>query len=181
MLDKVEAELTAFNEVVKKNNKMEQYLANPTVPRLEKSTKVRVNFLPFLFLFIFFPSFNQVGNLLDEKQFSYITRNLFHVLGANGRLGDATRVAREFSELMAAARGAVDVTIISAEPLKKNHLEAIQKAINSIVGAKKSVNMSQEVDPSILGGLQVLIGDRFLDLSVSSRVNDLSKTLDSAV
>jgi F0F1-type ATP synthase delta subunit len=35
------------------------------------------------------------------------------------------------------------------------------------------------VNADILGGLQVMIGDKFLDLSVSSRVTDLSKTLDA--
>lgn len=37
-----------------------------------------------------------------------------------------------------------------------------------------------EVNESILGGLQVMVGDRFLDLSVSSRVASLSASLESA-
>lgn len=41
---------------------------------------------------------------------------------------------------MQAARGAVDVTVIACEPLKKKQLEAIQAAIVSQVGAGKSVS-----------------------------------------
>jgi F-type H+-transporting ATPase subunit O len=85
------------------------------------------------------------------------------------------------SELLQAARGSIDVTVISAEALKKPQIETIQKAVTALAGAKKTVDIKLQVDPTILGGLQVLIGDRFLDLSVASRVNELTKTLDSAV
>ena len=81
---------------------------------------------------------------------------------------------------MAAARGAVKVTIISAEALQKKQLASIQAGIMSMVGAGKTVDIVTEVNESILGGLQVMVGDRFLDLSVSSRVAELSKALESS-
>jgi ATP synthase F1 delta subunit len=84
------------------------------------------------------------------------------------------------TELLQASRGSTDVTIISAEKLQKAQLETIQKAVSKIVG-NKPFDLKTSVHPEILGGLQVMIGDRFLDLSVGSRVNELSKTLDSAV
>jgi len=81
---------------------------------------------------------------------------------------------------MAAARGAVKVTIISAEVLQKKQLAAIQAGILNMVGTGKTVDIVTEVNEGILGGLQVMVGDRFLDLSVSSRVADLSKALESS-
>lgn len=81
---------------------------------------------------------------------------------------------------MAAARGAVKVTIISAETLQKKQLASIQAGIIAMVGAGKTVDIVTEVNESILGGLQVMVGDRFLDLSVSSRVAELSKALESS-
>ena len=81
---------------------------------------------------------------------------------------------------MQAARGSVKVTIISAEVLKKKQLESIQAGITAMVGSGKTVDVDTQVDASILGGLQVMVGDRFLDLSVSSRVADLSKALETA-
>ncbi len=84
------------------------------------------------------------------------------------------------AEIMQASRGAVKVTIISAEALKKKQLDAIQAGILNLVGAGKSVDIVTEVNENILGGLQVVVGDKFLDLSVSSRVADLSKALESS-
>jgi F0F1-type ATP synthase delta subunit len=37
-----------------------------------------------------------------------------------------------------------------------------------------------QVNESILGGLQVMVGDKFLDLSVAARVADLNKSLESS-
>lgn len=81
--------------------------------------------------------------------------------------------------MIAAARGSVKVTIISAEVLKKKQLEAIQSGIVAIIGEGKSIDVETKVDVSLLGGLQVLVGDRFLDLSVSSRVAELGKSLET--
>jgi F-type H+-transporting ATPase subunit O len=44
------------------------------------------------------------------------------------------------------------------------------------VGSDKSVVLSTQVDPSIVGGLQVQIGDQFLDLSVGSKIDSVSRT-----
>lgn len=80
---------------------------------------------------------------------------------------------------MQASRGNVEVTIISAEPLKKKQVETIQGSLASFIGNAKQVDVKLQVTPSILGGLQILVGDRFLDLSVASRVTELIKTLNS--
>ena len=47
--------------------------------------------------------------------------------------------------------------------------------MKSQVGEGKKVIISSKVDPSIVGGLQVQIGDQFLDLSVASRIDSISR------
>ncbi|KAJ1441179.1 OSCP/delta subunit of ATPase [Ochromonadaceae sp. CCMP2298] len=101
-------------------------------------------------------------------------------LAANGRMADAHKVIAAYFELMAAARGAVKVTIISAEPLTKKQLDTLQAGVAGMVAKGQTVDLTTQVEPSILGGLQVMVGDRFLDLSVSSRVASLSQALDSS-
>jgi ATP synthase F1 delta subunit len=86
-----------------------------------------------------------------------------------------------YIELLQAGRGAVHVTIISAEALKEKQLKSIQQAVTKLAGSGKTVDIKTQVDPNILSGLQVLVGDRFLDLSVSSRIADISKALDATV
>jgi F-type H+-transporting ATPase subunit O len=158
MLEKVEGELLAFNEVLKKSPAFASFLSNPTINRDAKVT--------------------QIGTILEENKVTHITRNLFLTLSANGKIGEAAKVIAEYEELMACKRGVVKAVIISAEPLKKEVVESVKKAITAIAGAKTTVELELQVHPSIVGGLQVMVGDKFLDLSVNSRIADLSKSLE---
>jgi F-type H+-transporting ATPase subunit O len=78
---------------------------------------------------------------------------------------------------MKAARGEVDGRVISAEPLSKNQLTAITKAMQGNLEKGQKIMLEQEVDKTILGGLQVQVGDRFIDMSVSTQINDLHRAL----
>jgi len=158
-LDKVEAELKSFTEVLKKNKSFEAYVNNPTIPRAEKAAKV--------------------GELFEEGKISHVSRNLFLTLAANGRIQDVNKVIAAYDELLAESKGIVSATIISAEPLKKKTFDQIQAAVVAMAGAGKTIDLKVQVNESILGGLQVMVGDKFLDLSVSSRIAALTTALDA--
>ena len=98
-------------------------------------------------------------------------------LAGNARLVEFDKIVTTFGQLMKAKRGQVEATIISAEPLSKAQTDAVEKAMMAQMGAEgKTVMLTTKVDPSILGGLQVQIGDKFLDLSVSSKIDAISRT-----
>ena len=119
--------------------------------------------------------------MLEEDKISHITRNLFLVLAANGRIGEAGKVMELYDELMRTAKGIVNCVIITAEPLSAKSQKAIEAAMAKIAGEGKKLDVKVEVNPKILGGLQIIVGDKFVDLAVSSRVNDLSKALESSL
>lgn len=116
----------------------------------------------------------------ESSKFSHITRNLFVTMSANGRIADANKVVAAFLDLMETSRGVVKVVITSAEPLKKKQLESIQAAITAMAGPGKQIDIQAKEDASILGGLQILVGDKFLDLSVASRVAEVTNALESS-
>lgn len=97
-------------------------------------------------------------------------------MAGNARLPELEKIVGVYEQLMKATRGEVEATIISADPLTKAQTEAISKAIASELGGKGKVILSAEVDESLIGGLQVQIGDKFLDLSVSSKIDTISRT-----
>jgi ATP synthase F1 delta subunit len=119
---------------------------------------------------------DRVNDLLDDR-ISPITRNLFTTLAVNGRIGEADRVVEDFLELMEAARGAVSAVVRTAEPLKKKDLGSIEEAVRSIVGEGKTVDLTVEEDPELIGGLQIRIGDQFLDMSIASRIAEMRRSL----
>ena len=58
-------------------------------------------------------------------------------------------------------------------------IDKIAESLKGMLGGG-SASISTTVDPSILGGLTVKIGDKFLDLSVKSKVDAVSRSLATA-
>ena len=71
----------------------------------------------------------------------------------------------------------MDAVITSADPLTKKEITALTAALNGHIAAGEKINLKTAVDPSLLGGLTVQIGDKFLDLSASAKIAQLQRAL----
>lgn len=151
-LEKVESELLALLKAAQTSKAFAAVLDNPLISRDEKTKYVEK---------------------LD--QLSPITRNLLVTMAGNARLTELPKVASTFEKLMKAKRGEIDAKIISAATLTAAQLKEVQTAMQSQVPKGKSVIIEAVTDPSIVGGLQVQIGDQFLDLSVKSRIEEIAQ------
>jgi F-type H+-transporting ATPase subunit O len=152
ILDQCEAELNSLAASASSSPKFAEFLNNPLISRDIKTKAVES---------------------LDKV--SPVTRNLLSCLAGNARLAELPKVVATFSQLMKAKRGQVDAKIISSEPLSAAVLKEVQAAMQSQVEKGKTVIIEQVTDPSIVGGLQVQIGDQFLDLSIKSRIDDIAR------
>lgn len=155
LLEKVEGELAGLAKSAKESPAFASFLENPLIPRDQKS--------------------KQIEGLLKSKV-SPITLNLCTTMAGNAKLNDLPKVADTYAKLMKAKRGQVDAVIISAEPLTSAVSSQIAAAIKSNSKGAKDVVITSQVDPSIIGGIQVQIGDQFLDLSIKSRIEEISRT-----
>jgi len=155
-LDTVEAELNGIKLTATNSAAFRSFLDNPLISRDDKE--------------------KSVTDMMKGKV-SSVTLNLMLTLAGNARLSETGKIVDTFTQLMKAKRGEVDATITSADPLTKAQITAIEAAMMSQVGAGKKVILSAMVDPTILGGLQVQIGDQFLDLSVGSKIDSISRTV----
>ena len=152
--------MLAFKNTLSKSPDFNSFLENPAISRTEKMGKIE--------------------ELLPADKISDVTRNLLVTLSANGRISEAGKIVSAYEEIMAASKGVVQATIISAEKLDKKTMDAVTKAVTGMLPSGQTAELSSKIDPSILGGLQVMIGDQFMDLSVSSRVAELATELESA-
>lgn len=155
-LDKVEEELVAIQHTASTSVAFKQFLDNPLISRDSKE--------------------KSIDDMLGKGKVSPVTLNLMTVLAGNARLPMMPKIVDTYVQLMKAKRGEVEAVIISADTLTKAQTDAVAVAMKGQVGEGKKVVLSTKVDPDILGGLQVQIGDQFLDLSVKSRVDELSRT-----
>ncbi|KAK5194201.1 ATP synthase F0 subcomplex subunit OSCP atp5, partial [Cryomyces antarcticus] len=97
----------------------------------------------------------------------------------NNRLSVLEGVCEKFGVLMSAFRGEVELTVTSAAPLDAKVLKQLETAISKsqYVGQGKKLKVVPKVNPDIRGGLIVEIGDRTIDLSVSSKMAKMNKLL----
>jgi len=155
-LDVVESELKGLAKAATESPAFAGFLTDPMITRDDKSS--------------------QIEALLQEKNVSQVTTNLCTVMAGNARLADLPKVAGVYEQLMKAKRGEVDATITSADTLTKKEMSDVAAAIKATSKGASEVIISSKVDPSIIGGIQVQIGDQFLDLSIKSTIEEVSRT-----
>jgi F-type H+-transporting ATPase subunit delta len=101
--------------------------------------------------------------------------NLLRLLVRRGRIEDLPRVAAEFRRLDNIRLGITPARAVSAAPLKPAEVRALTARLEQMTGGR--IELEQEVDPSLLGGLVVRVGDRLIDGSVRGRLERLRNQL----
>jgi F-type H+-transporting ATPase subunit delta len=84
-------------------------------------------------------------------------------------------IVRQYDALQLQARGAEPLTITTAKQLSDQELRALVSRLEGVYGKKFEV--TQRVDPGLIGGVRVMMGDRRIDGSVEGRLEELSRTL----
>lgn len=104
-----------------------------------------------------------------------LVTNLLRVLNAKGRLGLlpalADRVTRDSDRLL----GRVRVLVTSAKTLSSDQIETLTKSLKARLGLEPVLQTT--VDPSLIGGLVIRVGDLQFDSSIRSRLEQLRKNL----
>lgn len=77
---------------------------------------------------------------------------------------------RHAADIVADQAGLAVATVTVAAPMSKAQLERLRKGLATRYGA---LRLNQVVDPSLIGGVRVAVGDEVIDDSVASRLNDL--------
>ena len=106
------------------------------------------------------------------------TIGLLDVLNANNRLNELPGVISTFARIIDAVGGVVKCTVTSAEPLSEADLKSVSGEVkNAFLKANQTLDVSVKVNPQIIGGLQVQVGDLFVDLSVASKITNIEKSI----
>ena len=92
-----------------------------------------------------------------------------------GRIQELPRLAAEFRRLDDERQGVARATVTSALPLEPGRGPRAHGAARRVHGRR--VELDVKVDPSLLGGLVVRVGDLLIDGSVRSRLERLRNRL----
>jgi F-type H+-transporting ATPase subunit delta len=102
-------------------------------------------------------------------------RNLVLLLVRRGRIELLPEVAAQLRRLYDQRQGMVKATVTSASPLTDADVSALRDRLAGMTGGR--VDISLQVDPDILGGVMVRVGDRLIDGSIRGRLERLRTRL----
>ncbi|OAA64425.1 ATP synthase oligomycin sensitivity conferral [Niveomyces insectorum RCEF 264] len=160
-LDPTAKALTALGALLAKDPKLNAILATPTLSAADKAAIV-----------------TELQSATGSSNQPTV-RHFLATLAENNRLGLLGDVVAKFGELIRAAHGEVEMVVTSASALDARTLGRLEAAVSksAFVGQGKKLKVTNKVNPDVLGGLVVEVGDRTIDLSVAARVAKLNKLL----
>lgn len=120
---------------------------------------------------------NEKMSALDRSFGSFEPRilNLLKVLVSHHRIHLIPQIVVEFRDLYRASQGIEEARVTVAHQIDDAEKQRITDKLASITG--KKVDLTVQVDPRILGGVVVQMGDRLVDASVSGRLQRLRQKL----
>ena len=124
----------------------------------------------------------QKRRLIDEalgKAVGSLPLNLISLLASRNYVRLIPDILDEYEGLLYAHRGVVLGEVISAVPLDAQQLDAITKRLSEVVGQQGRV--TARVDPTVLGGFVARVGDRVLDGSAKTKLEQMRRSLASGV
>ena len=101
--------------------------------------------------------------------------NFLHTVIDNGRLAAVPEIAKQFRELANAQQGRSDAVIYSAFPLSGSELADLKAVLQKRFG--RQLEAQVQVDPDLIGGVRVVVGDEVLDTSVKARLQQMKSAL----
>ncbi|HEX3722533.1 MAG TPA: F0F1 ATP synthase subunit delta [Nitrolancea sp.] len=152
-LDEWEQELTQLTATLG-NPESEEFFEHPAVPVEAKQAAL---------------------NTMITGSDQQAVRNLMLLLLERDRLQQLPQIVEVFHALVLEDRGVVIANVVTAVELQPDELELIRARLRQMVG--KEIQISTGVDPEIIGGIVVRIGDMLLDGSVRTQLKQLRQRM----
>ena len=153
-IDQLEEELQAVNQVIAGSRELQKVLYHPQITPEEKKEIVK--------------------NIFTGRV-SQITNNFLYLMIDHKREMFLKDIVTYFTEMANRARNLVQVQVTSAVELDADQRKELNEVLEKITC--KKVRAEYAIDPSLIGGVVVRIGDRVIDGSVKSRLAGMREHL----
>lgn len=115
-----------------------------------------------------------LSELFTQAEFAPVTKNLIRVLLENGRLRHLKEVADKYLSYYKLRDRRESVKVVSAVKLSDAEEKQVEASMAEFSSDAK-YDLTFEVDPTILGGLQLYFPTAFMDLSLKSRLDKIKE------
>jgi F-type H+-transporting ATPase subunit delta len=103
------------------------------------------------------------------------SKNLLRTVIDNGRLSVLPEIVAQFHVLVNERSGVSDAVVYSAFPIEQAQLAGVVASLETRF--KRKLNASVQVQPDLIGGIRVVVGDEVLDTSVKARLEQMKAAL----
>lgn len=110
---------------------------------------------------------------------SPITLNLLCVLLDKRRAMEFSGVVRQYERLVSEKNNEVAGVVYLAKPCSDAVLARIEKKLSEVTG--KNLKLKVSIDPALVGGIKVKIGDKVVDATVASQLREMKGTIDNII
>ena len=108
------------------------------------------------------------------KDFSPVTKSMLQLIIKQGRESQMQNIAQEFINKVEDMNGVQRITITSASALSSENINNILKS-SELVNHDNKFDVKSIINPEILGGYILRVGDQQVDASVKSKLSKLKK------
>lgn len=156
-LEAVEKDLGEIQKAIRGNPKIRDNIASPIIQRREMGAALK--------------------GAAKQTNMAAATSNLLELMAENGRLKRLDGVISAFKTIMAAHRGEVVCEVTTAKPLDQAQKQQLEVALKKFLASNESLQLTTKVDPAIMGGMVVSIGDKYVDMSIATKVKKYTEVL----
>jgi len=107
------------------------------------------------------------------------TQNVYHLMTDKFREAYIPAMGDAFMSMYNKHNQIVEVAVVSAVTLDQNTISEIEKFVKANSHAK-TIQLSQEIKPSVIGGLTIEFGGKIYDNTVSNQIRKIKKELQLA-
>lgn len=108
------------------------------------------------------------------KSLSVSSQNMITLVIRQGRENQLKNIAQEFINKVEDINGVQRITLTTATEISKENINQILRSTN-LVKADSNFDLKLNVNPKILGGYILRVGDQLVDASVKSKLNQIKK------
>jgi ATP synthase F1 delta subunit len=156
-LDEIHDQLDEFADAMQESNDMRVFFFSPYFSSTEKREAIKA----------------AISGASDELV------NFLELLVEKHRMPAIFQIRDRFDDLWAEAKGRLEVKLTSAVELDSDVVEKVRGEVER--QTDREIDMTSEIDPEILGGLVLQVGNKVLDASVRSKLDRLRKEVAAAV
>lgn len=119
----------------------------------------------------------EVFKAIFDGKFNDLTMSFFDIILRKGREAYLPEIGAEFVEQYKQLEKVSSVTLTTAQPITDDALESIKAKLLGSDITQESVEIKTEVNPELIGGFIVQVGDKLIDASVAHKLKEVAKVI----